>query len=87
MANQLTLAVAGSRKTQVSSALRTAFERRVLVLTFTQANQEELRRRLGQRAGDHLGIEVMGWFTFLLRHFAKPFLLQVSRSAGSGVQF
>ena len=25
-------------------------------------------------AGDHLGIEVIGWFTFLLRHFARPFL-------------
>ncbi|QET05875.1 AAA family ATPase [Cupriavidus pauculus] len=76
MANQLTLAVAGSRKTQgiVEHCTRLLPERRVLVLTFTRANQEELRRRLGQRAGDHLGIEVMGWFTFLLRHFAKPFL-------------
>jgi len=76
MANQLTLAVAGSRKTQgiVEHCARLLPERRALVLTFTQANQEELRRRLGQRAGDHLGIEVMGWFTFLLRHFAKPFL-------------
>ncbi|MFJ4294380.1 UvrD-helicase domain-containing protein [Cupriavidus sp. NPDC089707] len=76
MANLLTLAVAGSRKTQgiVDHCAGLPSERRALVLTFTQANQEELGRRLGQRAGDHLGIEVMGWFTFLLRHFAKPFL-------------
>jgi hypothetical protein len=45
-----------------------------LILTYTQTNQAELRSRLLHRAGDHCGIEVMGWFTFLLRHFAKPFL-------------
>jgi DNA helicase II / ATP-dependent DNA helicase PcrA len=75
MANFVTLAVAGSRKTQeiVDHCASLPHERSALVLTFTQANQEELRRRLAQHAGDHLGIEVMGWYTFLLRHFAKPF--------------
>lgn len=76
MANCLTLAVAGSRKTQgvVEHCASLSHERRALVLTYTQTNQAELRRRLSQYAGDHIGIEVMGWFTFLLRHFAKPFL-------------
>ena len=46
----------------------------MLVLTYTQANQEELVCRLKQYAGDHHHVEVMGWFTFLLRHFARPFL-------------
>lgn len=76
MGNQLTLAVAGSRKTQgiVEHCASLPGERSVLVLTFTQANQAELRGRLKQYAGDHHNIEVMGWFTFLLSHFAKPFL-------------
>jgi hypothetical protein len=43
-------------------------------LTYTQSNQDEVRRRIAQYAGDHPGVVVMGWFTFLLRHFAKPFL-------------
>lgn len=76
MGNQLTLAVAGSRKTQgiVERCASLLSARRVLVLTYTQANQEELRSRLKQYAGDHHNIEVMGWFSFLLSHFAKPFI-------------
>lgn len=76
MANHLTLAVAGSRKTQgiVEHCASLPRDRRVLVLTYTQANQEELIRRLKRYAGDHHHVEVMGWFTFLLRHFARPFL-------------
>jgi DNA helicase II / ATP-dependent DNA helicase PcrA len=76
MVNHLTLAVAGSRKTQgiIEHCASLSLERRVLVLTYTQANQEELISRLKQYAGDHHHVEVMGWFTFLLRHFAKPFL-------------
>lgn len=76
MANHLTLGVAGSRKTQgiVAHCASLSRERRVLVLTYTQANQEELISRLKRHAGDHHHVEVMGWFTFLLQHFAKPFL-------------
>ena len=76
MGNHLTLAVAGSRKTQgiVEHCASLSPERNVLVLTYTQANQEELISRLKRYAGDHHHIEVMGWFTFLLRHFARPFL-------------
>jgi len=76
MGNELTLAVAGSRKTQgiVERCASLPRERRVLVLTYTQANQEELRSRLKQYAVDHHNIEVMGWFSFLLSHFAKPFI-------------
>ncbi|KLU13908.1 MULTISPECIES: UvrD-helicase domain-containing protein [Xenorhabdus] len=76
MNNQLTLAVAGSRKTQgiVEYCSDLPKSKHVLVLTYTQRNQHELRHRLSVYAGDHQGIEVLGWYTFLLRHFAKPFL-------------
>lgn len=75
MANHLTLAVAGARKTQgvVDHCAALPADRRVLVLTFTQTNQAELRKRLSKQAGDRPGVEVLGWFTFLLRHFARPF--------------
>lgn len=76
MANHLTLAVAGARKTQglVEHCSSLPVSRRVLIVTFTQTNQEELRHRLAAQVGDHPLIEVVGWYTFLLRHFAKPFL-------------
>lgn len=76
MANHLTLAVAGSGKTRdiVEHCASLPAERRALVLTYTQANQAELRSRLSVHAGHHPGLEVMGWFTFLLRHFARPFI-------------
>lgn len=76
MAKHLTLAVAGSRKTQglVEHCAALPKERRVLVLTYTGLNQHELRQRLSNYAGGHLNIEVLGWFSFLLRDFARPFL-------------
>lgn len=72
----LTLSVAGSRKTQgiVEQCAAAPVESRILVLTYTAANQRELRKRFSNCAGDHLQIEVMGWFSFLIRHFVKPFL-------------
>lgn len=76
MANYLTLAVAGSGKTQeiVDYCASLPHDRRALVVTFTQTNQAELRHRLRNCAGDHPGIVVLGWFTFLLREFARPFI-------------
>jgi len=75
MDNFLNLAVAGSRKTQgiVEHCASLAHDRHVLLVTFTQKNQMELRDRVSIYAGDHPGIQMMGWFTFLLRDFAKPF--------------
>lgn len=75
MGNHLKLAVAGSGKTKglVDYCASLPTQKRVAILTYTQANQFELQQRLGRDAGDHAGIEVLGWFTFLLRHFARPF--------------
>ncbi|WP_191488857.1 ATP-dependent helicase [Pseudomonas sp. FEN] len=76
MPNHLSLAVAGGRKTQglVDHCKALPSDRRVLVVTFTQTNQQELIHRLRAQAGDLHKTEVLGWYTFLLRHFAKPFL-------------
>lgn len=79
--NHLTLAVAGSRKTQgiVEACIAADASARILVLTYTTANQMELRSRLAQQAGDHPNVEVMGWFTFLIRNFVRPFLPYIYR--------
>ena len=76
MPNILTLAVAGGRKTQglVNHCKTLPSNRKVALLTFTQTNQQEVKARLAAQAGHATGVEVMGWYTFLLTHFAKPFL-------------
>ena len=76
MPDRVTLAVAGSGKTQGLAEYCTALprERRALALTFTQTNQAELRARIASIAGDRLRIGVVGWYAFLLRDFAKPFV-------------
>lgn len=74
--NYLTLAVAGARKTQglVEHCKALAVDRKVLLITFTQTNQVELRERVRRHIGDRPSLEVSGWFSFLLRHFVKPFV-------------
>ncbi|WP_440714240.1 UvrD-helicase domain-containing protein [Gordonia sp. FQ] len=74
--NHLTLAVAGSRKTQgiVDECAAAPVSERILVLTYTTVNQLELRNRLATFAGDHPYIEVNGWFSFVISTFARPFL-------------
>lgn len=81
--NQLTLAVAGSRKTQgiVDACAAAARGERVLIVTYTRANQLELVNRLTQKMGDHANVNVSGWFAFLIRHFVRPFLPFVFPSA------
>ena len=76
MPKRVTLAVAGSRKTQsiVEYCAALPLTRRVLAVTYTQTNQSILRDRLAQYAGDNVNVEVVGWFTFLLRNFATPFV-------------
>lgn len=74
--NNLTLAVAGSRKTQsiVDAVVGSPKDTRILILTYTTVNQDELRRRVSAYAGKHSRVEIMGWFSFLIAHFVRPFL-------------
>lgn len=76
MNNTLTLAVAGGRKTQsiVEACCRASAGRSILALTFTQRNQAELARRLAVRRPIAATVKVMGWFSFLLRGWVRPYL-------------
>lgn len=73
--NRLTLAVAGAGKTQniVDTCAAAKPSERILILTYTTANQDELRHRLASDAGHHHQVEVSGWFSFLINHFARPY--------------
>ncbi|MFE4503468.1 UvrD-helicase domain-containing protein [Rhodococcus sp. NPDC056743] len=74
--NRVTLAVAGSHKTQsiVDACAGGAPGVRRLALTFTQTGQAEIKGRLQQACAPGAAPEVMGWFTFLLRHCIRPYL-------------
>lgn len=71
--NRLTLAVAGGRKTQsiIDSCVETT--KRRLIVTYTTNGQEELRGRLVDACGT-AAPEVMGWYSFLINHFVRPYL-------------
>jgi DNA helicase II / ATP-dependent DNA helicase PcrA len=87
--NRLTLAVAGGRKTQsIIDACSGASAGRILVLTYTQANQHELRQRLGCLGPIGCTVEVRGWFSFLMAHWVRPYLpLQFADRRLRGLNF
>jgi DNA helicase-2/ATP-dependent DNA helicase PcrA len=74
--NGLTLAVAGSRKTQsiVDACASSSVSRRLLVLGYPQASQSELEGRIKKAAPFRSNVDVCGWYAFLLRHFVRPYL-------------
>src|SRR5674476_154508 len=74
--NKVTLAVAGSRKTQsiVDACTDGPTTRRRLALTYTLTGQAELTSRLQAASQPGSMTEVMGWYAFLMRHWVRPFL-------------
>lgn len=74
--NRLTLAVAGARKTQsiVDTCTAGKAGTRRLVVTYTLTGQAELERRLAAVCTADQMPDVIGWYSFLLRHLVKPYL-------------
>lgn len=74
--NRVTLAVAGSRKTQsiVDACANGTPGVRRLVLTYTQSGQTELEGRLRRACTPGNVPGVMGWYSFLLQHCIRPYL-------------
>lgn len=88
--NRVTLAVAGSRKTQsiVEGCSNGKPSVRRLALTFTQTGQAELEGRLRRACAPGTAPEVMGWYAFLLRHCVRPYLpLRFSGQRLRGLNF
>jgi ATP-dependent exoDNAse (exonuclease V) beta subunit len=78
------IAAAGSRKTEhvVVEALKVS-EGRVLIATYTDYNKRQILERIKMKVGvvpDN--IEVVGWFSFLLSHGARPYQSFITGEAG-----
>jgi DNA helicase-2/ATP-dependent DNA helicase PcrA len=73
--NKLIIAAAGSGKTTflVNQALAVDFDA-VLITTFTEANEQEIRNRIIAKKGYIPGnITVQTWFSFMLQHGVRPY--------------
>lgn len=75
MNNKLIIAAAGSGKTTylVNEALKVTKER-VLITTYTQANEHEIRRKIiSEKKCIPENITVQTWFSLLLQHGVRPY--------------
>lgn len=80
MENSLYIAAAGSGKTTflVNHAYdlinNIADDKVILIITFTQKNQQEIEQRFIKRTGvvPH-GVKICGWYNFLLEYLIRPF--------------
>jgi len=73
--NRLFIAAAGSGKTSllVDESLKSE-NRKILITTYTQANEAEIRRRIIEKNKCiPENISVQTWFSFLLKHGVRPF--------------
>lgn len=73
--NKLIVAAAGAGKTTflINEALKIK-DKRVLITTYTQANEAEIRKKIiGINQCIPSNITVQTWFSFLLQHGVKPF--------------
>lgn len=75
MSNKLIIAAAGSGKTThlVNEALK-ILDTKVLITTFTEANEKEIRRKFFELKGyipDNISIQT--WFSFLIKQGVKPY--------------
>jgi len=75
--NKVVVAAAGSGKTTflVREALKVSAEKNVLITTYTESNEAEIRQKIFDLNNGAIppNIVVMTWFRFLIMHGVKPF--------------
>jgi len=74
--NTLIIAAAGSGKTThlVNKALQLPSDEPILITTYTEANEAEIRKRFISKKGYvPSNIKIQTWFSFLLQHGVRPF--------------
>lgn len=73
--NKLVIAAAGSGKTTYLVRQALAVEqKRVLVTTYTESNEEEIRHKFFEIHGSVPGnVHIQTWFSLLIKHGVKPF--------------
>ena len=72
--NKLIIAAAGSGKTTTLVLNALSQTQRVLITTFTQANEQEIKKKIIEINGcipEHIVVQT--WFAFLLKHGVRPF--------------
>ena len=73
--NRIIIAAAGSGKTTylVEQAMKVT-DARVLITTYTESNEAEIRQKFFDRVGRvPAHVTIMTWFSFLITHGVKPF--------------
>jgi hypothetical protein len=73
--NKLVIAAAGSGKTTFLVRQALAIDKkRVLITTYTESNEEEIRRKFFDIYGSVPGnVHIQSWFSLLIEHGIKPF--------------
>ena len=70
--NKLIIAAAGSGKTTfLVEQAKKIKDKNVLITTYTEANESELRKKFGGRIPKNVTIQT--WFSFLLQHGVRPY--------------
>jgi DNA helicase-2/ATP-dependent DNA helicase PcrA len=91
LTKKLVLASAGAGKTQtiIDEAIARADDgQSVLILTYTENNQRELKHRLAQVAQSNPeNIKVKGWFSFLLEDMIRPYQNSIIPNRIAGLNF
>jgi DNA helicase II / ATP-dependent DNA helicase PcrA len=72
--NRIVLAAAGSRKTTHLIETALASKKRILILTYTNENLNQIRKTFERRLGIvPKNVQLQSWFRFLLHHGARPY--------------
>jgi len=70
--NKLIIAAAGSGKTtHLVNQAKSIKDQNVLITTYTEANEEEIRKKFNGRIPKNVTIQT--WFSFLLQHGVRPY--------------
>ena len=89
MGNKLVITAAGAGKTTylVKQALAIK-EGRILITTFTNANEREIRKKFYEESGCvPERVTVQTWFSFLLQHGVRPYQSVIYAGKINGVSF
>lgn len=91
MTKKLILASAGAGKTQIiinEAVARAEDDQMVLILTYTDNNQKEIRQRICQKACSKPdNIRVKGWFSYLLEDMIRPYQTCIISDRVAGLNF
>lgn len=89
MKNRIIIAAAGSGKTtQLVKEALSRSQSKILITTYTEANEAEIEKKFLDICGCiPPNVTLMGWFSFLLEHCARPYQGYVTEARIGGLHF